>query len=418
LDSKVKIQSVTFGISLSTLLFLGKWITANTLLIGAESIITLGVLAAIAFALMGTIALILFGFVANKVRDSSINITSIESYLSNKMTPLGYKLIRFVTLILTLLSIYISLVAGATVIYGTFDLPVRYSIVIFGLSSLIYAFLFNLEEKTNFNVIKVPLLSTFIIILLVYFYVTKGIEHIFDGIRLYHPYLLVVDKSDTFIFIIASSFILFGRVILDPITWRSAFLVEKKKIRLYFIFTGLVWGAIPIAFSTLVLSVIYKGGFKNINTVLYDLFHSIGSPILFTLFFLAFISTILSSVAVEYRAVFLIGSYNLIPKLKLKQMRLLLGIIFIILIYLITAKFEPTLFQLFIILGIPYASLVFPLINIIYSRKIVGYFPTVSIVICIAIGYFSTYIIDIYFGIFISIILSLLLTIIYYIWDK
>ena len=74
----------------------------------------------------------------------------------------------------------------------------------------------------------VLMFSTMIII--PFIFVQDGITHVYDGIRLYHPYLLFYENRNGIYFLTAGILIETGRVLISPASWDKAFRIHPKKL--------------------------------------------------------------------------------------------------------------------------------------------------------------------------------------------
>lgn len=76
--------------------------------------------------------------------------------------------------------------------------------------------------------INVVLIFSAVIVIPVYFYIQEGVYPVYEGIKLYHPYILYVKNTEAILFIFTAILIGFGQVIIDRASWQRVFIIKKK----------------------------------------------------------------------------------------------------------------------------------------------------------------------------------------------
>ena len=376
----------TMGASLSAMVLLSRWITGTTFFIAPEAALRYGLLAGLSYALIGTLTIFSFTFPAIIIQRQCTNKCSLSTFLQSKYDNKGYMFHHWIMLVVGLTSLYIQVDAGAMLFYAIFHLPLEYGVILFSVIGLLFYFAVKTPLSIRHHIYKVASVLLLLVVLMVYFFILKGVEHIYEGVRLYHPYLFVINNQELPYFLLAIFFIFLSQFFLDPPTWDQLAKIEQKKLTQTFILIGFIWGTIPLSFFTLLFAVIYTGGFQNVYTIYYDLFHSISSPILFTFVILFLLGALSSTFIIQISSM---SNHFGQQKKVLTIKNLLFGFLFILSMFYTTKAFQPTVFQLYFWFGVIYASSLLPNLWLLLRKEKVGSEVPFIWLISILTGFFS-----------------------------
>ncbi len=377
----------TMGASLSAIVLLSRWITGTTFFIAPEATLRYGLVAGFSYSLIGSLTIFAFIFPASTIQRQCSNKCTLSTFLENKYTDKkGYRLHQWIMFFVGLTSLYIQVDAGAMLFYAIFHLPLQYGVLLFSVIGLLFYFAVKTPLSIRHHIYKVASVLLLLVVLMVYFFILKGVEHIYEGVRLYHPYLFVINNQELPYFLLAIFFIFLSQFFLDPTTWDQLPKIEQRKLKQTFILTGFIWGTIPLSFFTLIFAVIYTGGFQNVYTIYYDLFQSISSPILFTFVILFLLGAIISTFIIQISS--MVNHFE--PQKKLVTIKnTLFGFLFILSMFYVTKAFQPTVFQLYFWFGIIYASSLLPNLWLLFWKGKIGSEVPVIWLMSIFTGFFS-----------------------------
>lgn len=141
-----------------------------------------------------------------------------------------------------------------------FGIPIPLGLFCFFLFCVLYAGIGGIVFIHGFAFFQVICLFAAAILIPVYFFIVKGVEHVYEGIRLYHPYLLVLNNYEGLFFIATGMVVVFEQIFVDQASWQRLYMMEEKKIVPTFLLSGLILATIPLAFSALIMIVIFTGG--------------------------------------------------------------------------------------------------------------------------------------------------------------
>ncbi|MFD1037298.1 hypothetical protein ACFQ3N_02515 [Virgibacillus byunsanensis] len=393
------------GTGLSSVFLIARWITGALLLVSVEAMIRIGVLSGLGFALAGMSAFLIFGLLLRALRKRLYGDVSYQDLLDLTYDPVSKIWMIRLFCLSCILILYIHILAGAIFLYAVVGLNIVIGFLLFSLVAFFIVYIDRKGLMTKYNVYAVSLLQFALIIFLVNSFMINGVEPIYKGIKLYHPYLLVYENKSLYIFIIASFTVMLGKMLLDPYMWQSLFRTDNTKVMTAFSLSGVIWATFPIAFSTLILTIIHTGGFENINTVLYRLFHRIDIPGLKVIFIGLFLFIMLSSFINELKK--LLSHLRLafyknkgeqesrVEGLKGLKRGIFITILIVFGGLLTTWYLQPSIIDVFYFNSVFFASVCAPIvIAVLRTQKSTRFVP---LIICISVA--TGYIITIFWGI-------------------
>ncbi|WP_088066884.1 SLC5/6 family protein [Gottfriedia luciferensis] len=406
---------VQIGMGMGIISLLARWVTGTTILSSPESMIKYGVFGGIGYAFLGAFALFVFSFIGKKVRQEFPSGLSIGDYLKMKLHPLGYWILIGILILTSLHILYIQSMAASTLFQFLFDLPLYLEIFIFICFCVLFAGFGGLKMIHRLAGFQVITMFAAAILIPLYFFVKEGVQPVYDGIRLYHPYMLVIDHYDLWNFLFSGLLVGFGQFFFDLTSWHRLFMIEMKKVPLTFSLSGLIWCIFPLSFSCLFIIVIFTGGFTDIQSILAGLANKITTPFFFILFVLCAFNAITSTFGAVLHSLSCFIIVNVIEPFKTmksdhQKIRIayLLSICIGGIIYIATILNSKTFIELLFYSGNVYSALLFPILTIVFTKgKVANYVP-ISILISIIL----TYLIQPYVGEFLSILYSALISLI------
>ncbi|WP_243355941.1 hypothetical protein [Bacillus litorisediminis] len=342
----------TLGYGLFTILLISRWSTGNAFFTVPESLLQFGFTGGIVFAFAGCLAFLAMIPFSKKLRNESKNqelLPVLEQRLSDSALVWTKRMMS--------IGIYFGMIsiglAVSVLLNAVFYIPFQIGFAVFFICGWFIVFLGNLEWFTKFNVMKVGLLLLVMVMILIHSYLFDGTEPVYNGIRLYHPYLFFIENDRIMPLLASVWLIMLGNMIMDVKMWGVLLKANRDKLHRGLWVTGLVWSTIPFGFSMIVLASIYQGGFDSIYTVFEKMFHRYESwPIsivLFCVFFIILFDTFWTQVRS-------LQALNGSPFPKKPAQIVLLLAIFIVVLPAIIYFQSITLLELFFITGVFFAA--------------------------------------------------------------
>lgn len=390
--SEYILGTLQLGIGFGIVTLLSRWITGNTILSSPEALIKYGILGGLGYSLMGAFAFMLFGFIATYIRKRYPMHQTLGDLLKEKTNPLGYWYTILLLLITGMNSMFVQATGAAILFSLIFPVPIYISLFFFFLFCFIISGLGGIQRIHQFAGISITFIFAATILIPVYFYIQNGVYPVYEGVQLYHPYLLFWKNIDTFYFIITGIIIGFGQVLIDRATWQRVYMLKQSRIRTIFILTGFIWATIPLSLSSLLLVVVYSGSFHDVKILLFQLIYKIHSSFLIAVFLLFCFSAISSTLNAELHAstVFTVKNAisEMIPLNNQQKWHLSYWITGIqcLFLYLVVIILSPTFIELLFFFGSIYAALISPILWLILSRDRLSSFVPLTSVIAILLS--------------------------------
>lgn len=408
------------GIGLGVVSLLARWVNGNTLLASPETIIQYGVMGGIGYALIQAFALMMMAWLGKKVRNESSENLTIGDYLQQKLHSSGYWLMILIFLLTSMDFMFVQALISGKLLQMFFDIPAFIGIFYFIAFCILFAGTGGIILVHRFAIFQVVFLFAGAILIPLYFFVQEGVQPVYEGIRLYHPYLLVINNYEGLFFIATGIFIGLGQVLGDLATWQRIYIIEENKIVPTFLLSGLIWLTFPMAFSTLFLIVIYTGGFDDIPSLFTSLMNRIDSSLILAIFVICCLSAttstfgagLHSAISLLVRNVYQVLKPGLSETQKIQmgyKLAIGIGLIFLVLTYF----FTPSLLGLLFFFGNIHASLIAPILAIMISKQKVDNFIPFCTVIGATAGFASRVYHGNLYGIWVSALVSLTLVVVY-----
>lgn len=298
---KIASNVIWVGTSMGTILLLVRWITGNALLSSEQSLVKFGILFAIILNCAYGTALIFLSFFMKKINRSNMKNFFEESY--SKLIGVANK--RFIKIVcyfvqlelwivqIVVLSTFYQIFFGSNGIYWTF--------ITIGIMVVI-CYIASIKATQSIALMYSILLFVTLTIIPIYYFILNGSTEVYEGIRLYHPYLLYFKDSSYVPFYIALFIIACCHVLVDLPTWYTISLIEKSKRSIALLITGVIKILISFSLTAILLIAIYQGPFENIEMLLLSYLHIEESNALSYLFAAFCLMSILAPLLVSVKS--------------------------------------------------------------------------------------------------------------------
>ncbi|MBT2687151.1 hypothetical protein J7I93_03025 [Bacillus sp. ISL-47] len=397
-------KSVQYGFGLLSIALISRWTSGNAVFTAPEAFLRYGFIGAVSFSAAGILAFLMLIPIITRVRESA-GSASFPEIMASRLSDPSLKWMKRILLLAIFFGMTVMGYAAGILVYplGT---PVPIGMSLFFLFGFLAAIFFRLKWFTRFSMLKVGILFLIMIMILVHAYMLEGIEVVYDGIRLYHPYLLYVEWDVLPSLVTAFTLAMLGHLLLDLKMWNMLLKSKKEKLRPGLITTGLIWGTIPFSFSMIALSAIYKGGFENLYAVFEKIFlryeHFTFTVLLVFILMIIFFETFLSQVHSLYVL------YNRNDRKLNKHMWGILSL-FVLVIPLWVHFYSISLLNLYFISGVFFAGALPVILRILWSKQKQGRMMPAAVLISALTGWTALYTGAEYRGIIVSFMVSILI---------
>ncbi|WP_370223803.1 hypothetical protein [Cytobacillus sp.] len=369
-------KSVQYGFGLLSIAIISRWTSGNAVFTAPEAFLRYGFIGTVSFSAAGAIAFLALIPIIARVR-SAAESSSFLGIMASRLSEPALKWMKRGILLAIFFGMSVMGFAAGILVFplGT---PVPVGMSLFFLFGFLAAIFFRLKWFTRFSMLKVGILFLIMIMILVHAYMLEGIEVVYDGIRLYHPYLLYVEWDMLPLLLTAFTIAMLGHLLLDLKMWNMLLKSKREKLRLGLSMTGLIWSTIPFSFSMIALSAIYKGGFQNFYSVFEKIFlrydHFAITILLIFILMVIFFETFLSQI----HSLYVLYDRN---DLKLNKHMWGILILFVAAIPFWAHLFSISLLDLFFISGVFFAAALPVILQILWSRKEKGMLMPAAVLI-------------------------------------
>lgn len=373
-----------FGVGIGVVVILSRWLSGSSIAASPSLLIKYGLIGVTGWALMISLALAVFGYVGKKIRREHPEAKSMVNYLQYKLHPFGYRLLITLIAIASVNLLMLHLMAAGVFVKVVFGAPLLLGMGLALLFAIIYSWFTTNSTIHRLATLQMVLIFGVAIFIPLYFFVRNGAENVYSGIYLYHPYLLVLNNIDGLFFVAAGVVLGFGQVFTDRATWQRLYFIDEKKLLPAFLLSSFVWFTLFLAFVSLVLIVIHKGGFQNSYSLFFDLYNLMDQAFIYLLFMVAIILAVLTSLSAElYAMISLFNTNHHNGRTRGWVTSILLSVFAIFMNEIL----RPSMSDLFFFFSILYASLIIPIVVIFLYKGKISNWVVISAVAGLISGY-------------------------------
>lgn len=358
------------GIGLGIVVILTRLVAAPSVLASPEAMLSYGLFTGFLFSITLFFAIILFSYSGKRIKNQSAGYRTIGDFLKVKLLPIDYKIFISLILLLSVQGLLIQVTVIDSLLNLILDVPYH---TLFILIYFIFMFVMVTRLRSLVNLLaqwQISLIFAVVILVPVYLLIQQGIEPVYKGIRLYHPYLLVMFRDDSFLFVSIGILIGFGYIFLNPTIWQRLYQLKSQKVRRTFMLSAFIWCVMPISLVSIFFLIIYHGGFKNFADIPLVIIQS-GTPVLLFLLFLGVSTALTATFVSELHAIITLFQKNVIVAYQLpKQKQLKYGWLAVSSIVLLTFAlhffYQPSFLEIYYLGGVIHVSLLPRMIMLIF----------------------------------------------------
>lgn len=404
--------TIQLGMAFGVVSLLARWITGNTILSSPETLINYGLIGSIGYAFTGGLVLVLFSFIARKVSYSFAGQMTIGDVLKAKMNTFGYWYMMIQLMVLGIYALFIQVIGAGLLLYMIFQTPYVIGLGLFLALIFLVGGIGGLYRIHQLAGVGIILIFGTIILIPVNLYMQQGVTKIFEGIQLYHPYLLFTKDKESLWFILTGLLIFSGQVLTDRATWQRMFVIKKEKVKTAFVLTGFIWMTIPISVGSLFLLATSGHAFDTPQSLIMALIQTIESHALVSLFILFCLMAVLSAASSELHALNSLFIRNFIGELKdlsVKKQLLYKNIFSLIVIFallIFSILLTPYPVQLLFFFGNVYSTLIFPFLFIVFAKGKETLAPVLSSFVGLSAGFISSFFVSYFESVWIGFLSS------------
>jgi len=136
----------------------------------------------------------------------------------------------------------------------------------------------------------------------IFYFVQNGASTVYEGIRLYHPYLFYFKNSEILLFYVVLQLAILGQVLFDKSTWFLIAFIKPKKIRRSLFSAGIILALLTLSFTAVLMIALYSGSYGQFQILVLTFLYEVQPGFLTFAFFVFTFLAIVTTLLVEMRA--------------------------------------------------------------------------------------------------------------------
>lgn len=261
-------RSVMIGTAFGAILLLARWITGNALMSSETTLIKYGLFFGIIYTLSYGIALFLLALFTKRIgqlKPGSVFIMDrVEQQTDGYNRPFFNTIIYLAQSELWIVQ-FVVLYTFSQLVFGGWTLQFLF-VVLFIV--IIIEFYTSIKGFYALAFIFTIILFSVLTFIPIYYFVLNGTTKIYEGIRLYHPYLLYYKNPGIISIFIAYIFIAAGHILLDFPTWFNLSFTKQEKRKNALITVAFIKVLLGFSFTAILMISIFRGAFENLEVLL------------------------------------------------------------------------------------------------------------------------------------------------------
>lgn len=251
------------GTAFGTSILLVRWITGNPLMSSEKTLIKYGLFFGIIYTLSYGLALIALAFFVKRAEIRKPVTVYITERVDERTTGYNRLLLKF----LIYFAQYELWIVQFVVLYTFANMIFKEWYLQFLFVFLFLLVVFTFYTTTNsfylFTMLFMIILFSTLTFIPIYYFILNGTTKIYEGIRLYHPYLLYYKDMGIISVFIAYLFVGVGQVLLDFPTWYNLSFIKQEKRKKALLSAAFVKISLGFSFTAILMIAIFRGPFEN-----------------------------------------------------------------------------------------------------------------------------------------------------------
>jgi Na+/proline symporter len=228
------------------------WIWAPALFVSVQVAYEKGIPGIFWFTFPNIIALLLFIYLAPKIREKLPNGYTLPQWIRHKLkSEKVHKIYLFPYFFYQLMAVTVQLFAGGSLLYIITGIPLITGMIIMSVIVLAYSYISGLEASIVTDLIQFALIVIGVVIVVPLSIHAAGGMSVMTTSGFSGNFGNIFDPGVAFSFGIVTAIGLISGAISDQQYWQRAFAAKKKNIVPSFLFGALMFAIVPIALSSL-----------------------------------------------------------------------------------------------------------------------------------------------------------------------
>ncbi len=294
--------------SLSTaagvIILLARWINGNLLLSSPSALISFGFMAGICYTLATAISFIVLSSLLNKrnYKQNQHTQSFLLFTIQQKLSGMNLKVIRLFYLLTSIELWLIQLISISVLSEIMLNIPIPITLFLFLTGMLLLDRIMSVKSILWLEILFIMALFSLLIFIPIYYFVQNGASTVYEGIRLYHPYLFYFKNSEILLFYVIIQLAVLGQVLFDKSTWYLIAFIKPKKIRRSLFSSGVILALLTLSFTAILMIALYSGSFGQFQVLIFTFLYEVQPGFLTFAFLVIVLLAVVTSLLVDMRA--------------------------------------------------------------------------------------------------------------------
>lgn len=294
--------------SLSTaagvIILLARWINGNLLLSSPSALISFGFMAGICYTLATAISFIVLSSLLNKrnYKQNQHTQSFLLFTIQQKLSGMNLKVIRLFYLLTSIELWLIQLISISVLSEIMLNIPIPITLFLFLTGMLLLDRIMSVKSILWLEILFIIALFSLLIFIPIYYFVQNGASTVYEGIRLYHPYLFYFKNSEILLFYVIIQLAVLGQVLFDKSTWYLIAFIKPKKIRRSLFSSGVILALLTLSFTAILMIALYSGSFGQFQVLIFTFLYEVQPGFLTFAFLVIVLLAVVTSLLVDMRA--------------------------------------------------------------------------------------------------------------------
>ncbi|MED3800652.1 permease [Lysinibacillus xylanilyticus] len=283
---------------------LARWIDGNLLLSSPSALISYGFMAGICYTLATAISFIVLGSFLNKstYTRSQHKQSFLIFTMQQKLSGMNLKVIHLFYLLTGIELWLIQIISISVLTKIMLNIPVIITILLFLIALLLLDRLMSVKGILWLEILFITALFSLLIFIPIYYFVLNGASAVYEGIRLYHPYLFYFKNSEILLFYVIIQLAVLGKVLSDKSTWYLIAFIKPKKVRRSLFSSGVILALLTLSFTAILMIALYSGAYGQFQILILTFLYEVQPGFLTFAFLVIILLAIVTTLLVEMRA--------------------------------------------------------------------------------------------------------------------
>lgn len=365
------------GVALGSASILAQWITGNTILAAPEATYTMGVLGTLGYAVVGSVAVVLFASIGKRIREVIPHGRTVGDFYRARFGSANYYVFLFFVLVYLFGALITQGIGGGVILEQIFQVPYSVAAILTFVVVVAYSMLGGFRSVAGVALFQIALILVAVAGVVPYVFFSAETPSIYGAIASANPDLLSLTVPAGLLFLFAGAFLGTGEVFMSNTFWQRAYAMREDSLVPAFLISGIGWAFVPVAISALAFIALAEGlAPDQVNQVAPLVAQQVGGSVASYLFLVVIWSAVLATSAALLNAFSAVILNDIVARARpdigereQKRYGAAITLIVGVVALLLTLPQITSMLQMLIFLGVINAAFIYPVALGLFWRR-------------------------------------------------